>query len=79
MEKFEQKDIKKQVIDQFKNEFEEMATDPRWDFDPQLVEKVRHGQKIPQDRWTEQLLVKVGQDFRLTWQEIDQLKKEIFE
>ncbi len=78
-QKFETKDITKKVIDQFISEFEDLATDPRWDYDPQVVEHVRQGKKIPHDRWAEQLLIKVGQDFRLNPDQIDELKKKIFE
>lgn len=82
MEKIEQKDVKKEAVKQFIIEMEDMITDPKFgylDFDTTVIDKLRQGQKIKFDKWFEQLLVKVAQDFRLTWQEIDLLKKEIFE
>ena len=81
-QKFEQKDTKSKVVEQFIIELEDMITDPKYkhiSFDTSVIEKLTQGQKIKWDKWTEQLLIKVGQDFRLTWQEIDELKKKIFE
>ncbi|MCX6743472.1 MAG: hypothetical protein NT116_04515, partial [Candidatus Parcubacteria bacterium] len=67
-------DEKTKAKEQFLAELEDMITDPRYkhlDFDTSVIEKLKDGKKIKYDRWAEQLLVKVGQDFRLTWQEID--------
>jgi hypothetical protein len=82
MENFEQKDFKKQAIDKFLIELEELVTDPKYanmGFDISVIEKIRNGQKIKYDPSMEQILVRVCQDFHLPWQETDNLKKEIFD
>jgi len=71
-----------QFIEKFFNTYaeklEEMVTQPNSRFSEEeleMVNKFRELKKLPREhRWFHDLLIKIGQDFRLTPDEIDVLK-----
>lgn len=82
MEKFEQKDLKNEAKERFLEKLEDMVTSPKYknrEYDTLVVDKIRRGEKIRYNQEFEGLLIVACQDMRLTWEETDKLKKEIFE
>ncbi len=64
------------------NRLDDLATDPTLDkggFPLDLGDKIRHGKKVPRSRMILDAIIGVGEDFRLTRDEIDILKKKFLE
>jgi hypothetical protein len=73
-------------VEEFRNkltkEIEEEVKDPAkgWSADDKsIAEAIRGGEKIPYHRWVYDKLCRLGQDLRLSWQEIDSLIDMIME
>jgi len=70
------------IRDTFADELDELTTDPQFKdagFNIKMGKKIRVGEKIDGTSvMINDLLVRVGQDFRLTPEEIDSLKEIIF-
>jgi hypothetical protein len=70
-------------IDVYANELEKMVTEPGSGFSEdelEIVNKFRKSKKLPRaHKWFHDLLVRVGQDFRLTPDEIDILRDKFLE
>ena len=70
-----------QILEKFISELEERYTAPgnSDQIDPQHIDMVRNGNKIPASRDKIELLNRIGQDFRLTPGEIDVVADRIVE
>lgn len=61
---------------------DELATDPTLDhagFPLDLGDKIRRGEKVPSSIMVRDAIIGIGEDFRLTRDEIDTLKKKFLE
>ena len=78
--RLEDSNFVKKIRDQFADEWEELVTG-KGSFNEQAmsyVGKIRVGEKVPKSNiWLNDKLVRIGQDFRLSPDEIDKLQ-EIF-
>ena len=68
--------------ERFARELEELITDPKFknaNFDINSADKIRSREKIKAPTLIRDLLVRIGQDFRLTPDEIDRLEEMFIE
>ncbi|MEK7464610.1 MAG: hypothetical protein AAB617_02435 [Patescibacteria group bacterium] len=69
-----------QIRSQFADEWEEVVTGKGFfnEEDFAYVDKIRAGERVPKEhKWLRDKLIRIGQDYRLTPEEIDRLQ-EIF-
>lgn len=73
--------IMPEIINKFGDMLEERFTTPNNidDISSNDISMVREGKKIPITRSKRELMIRIGQDFRLTPDEIDSLIKNVFE
>jgi hypothetical protein len=70
-------EIRRRLVTELEDRY---STPGSWDnIDPHHIEMVRKREKIPEEKSTRELLIKIAQDFRLTPEETDDLEKVIFE
>lgn len=69
------------ILENFATELEDRFSTPgSWDqIDPEHIEMVRRGAKIPRTADKRELLIKIAQDYRLTSEETDELQMIVFE
>lgn len=75
------KDFYDKVVKRIRDELEELSTDPHDSkyFDAESVVQLDTNGQMKWQRMLEDFVVRVGQDLRLTHDEIDDLKNRIFE
>ena len=70
------------IRNQFADEWEELVTGEGHFSQDEFGygNKIRHGEKVPSNhKWLHDKLVRIGQDYRLTVDEIDRLKEAFLE
>ena len=71
-----------EIRDAVADRLDDLATDPKLDgvgFPLDMGEKIRNGEKIERSRSVRDIIISVGQDFRLTPDEIDGLEEKFLE